>query len=161
MAPRPAIEIAQEQVRFRFVRRQIDGAAQFDGRFAVAPFGQKGAAALQVKARDLDLVALSRVLMNPDEHMPPRLVDALYFINELATADGMDALAAAASAKGLVLEAGPTATPADVAVEVWLKSPQLLEEQHAVPAFGQAVGRGQPGQTAADDDHVVGVANAF
>ncbi len=37
----------------------------------------------------------------------------------------------------------------------------LLEQQHAMAGAGQRVGRGQPGQAAADDDHVVLVAGAF
>ena len=69
--------------------------------------------------------------MNPDENMPHRLVDALYLINEMATDEGMDALIDAARQSGRVLDAGPKATPADVAVEVWLRWPELLDQKHA------------------------------
>jgi hypothetical protein len=80
---------------------------------------------------EIDLVKLSGVLMNPDENMPHRLVDALYLINEMATDEGMDALIDATHQSGRVLNAGPRATPADVAVEVWLKWPELLDQKHA------------------------------
>jgi hypothetical protein len=80
---------------------------------------------------EIDLVMLSGVLMNPDENMPPRLVDALYLINEMATDEGMDALLEAVQQSGRTLEAGASATPADIAVEVWLKWPQLLDRKHA------------------------------
>jgi hypothetical protein len=80
---------------------------------------------------EIDLVMLSGVLMNPDENMPPRLVDALYLINEMATDEGMDALVEAAQQSGRTLVAGASATPADVAVEVWLKWPDLLDRKHA------------------------------
>ena len=55
---------------------------------------------------EIDLVMLSGVLMNPDENMPPRLVDALYLINEMATDEGMDALLEAVQRSGRSLEAG-------------------------------------------------------
>jgi hypothetical protein len=80
---------------------------------------------------ELDLVALSRVLMDPDETMPLPLVDALYLINKAATPEGMDGLVDAVRARGWSLEAGPTATPSDVAVEVWLRWPDLLQRKHA------------------------------
>jgi hypothetical protein len=80
---------------------------------------------------EIDLVKLSGVLMNPDENMPHRLVDALYLINEMATDEGMDALIDAAHQSGRALDAGPRATPADVAVEVWLRWPELLDQKHA------------------------------
>ena len=37
----------------------------------------------------------------------------------------------------------------------------LLEQQHAAPGPRQHVGRRQPGQAAADDEHVVFVASVF
>jgi len=80
---------------------------------------------------EIDLVKLSGVLMNPDENLPHRLADALYLINEMATDEGMDALIEAAHQAGRQLDAGPGATPADVAVEVWLKWPELLDQKHA------------------------------
>jgi hypothetical protein len=91
----------------------------------------RGVAISSSAATEVDLVRLSGVLMNPDENMPPRLVDALYLINEMATDEGMDALVEAVQQSGRSLESGPTATPADVAVEVWLKWPELLDRKHA------------------------------
>jgi hypothetical protein len=85
----------------------------------------------RIEDAEIDLDLLSGVLMNPDENMPPRLVDALYLINEMATDEGMDALLEAVQRSGRSLEAGASATPADIAVEVWLKWPSLLDRKHA------------------------------
>ena len=106
---------------------------------------------------EIDLVKLSGVLMNPDENMPHRLVDALYLINEMATDEGMDALIDAARQAGRVLNAGPKATPADVAVEVWLRWPELLNHLHAETlitrprSFEYFVGRGGAPRTVPPD----------
>lgn len=74
---------------------------------------------------------LAGILMSPDENAPPRMVDALYFIHEMATPDGMDVLLKAASEAGLELDHDPEAGPADVALQVWLLAPDLLARKHA------------------------------
>lgn len=106
----------------------------------------------------IDLVKLSGVLMNPDENMPPQLVDALYLINEMATDEGMDALLDAVHRAGRSLKADASATPADIAVEVWLKWPDLLDRKHAENlitrprSFEYFVGRaGAPQEVPPDD----------
>jgi hypothetical protein len=109
-------------------------------------------------AGEVDLVGLSGVLMNPDETMPHRLVDALYLINEMATDEGMDALVEAVQQSGRSLESGPKATPADVAVEVWLKWPELLDRKHAETlitrprSFEYFLGRAGVARTVPGDD---------
>jgi hypothetical protein len=84
-------------------------------------------------ARDgasLDVAALSRLLQLPDLHPPVDLADALFYINEMSTPEGMDALSPA-------LEGGDFALsmfrgdPADVAVRAWLADPQILLRKHA------------------------------
>jgi hypothetical protein len=91
----------------------------------------RGVAISSSAATQVDFVRLSGVLMNPDESMPHRLVDALYLINEMAIVEGMDALLEAVQQSGRSLVSGSTATPADVAVEVWLNWPDLLDRKHA------------------------------
>jgi hypothetical protein len=49
----------------------------------------------------------------------------------MATDEGKDALIEAAHQAGRLLDAGPGATPADVAIEVWLKWPELLDRKPA------------------------------
>jgi hypothetical protein len=75
--------------------------------------------------------ALADILLNPDDAMPPPLVDALYFVNEMATLEGMDDLLNASAAAGIELDSGAEMTPSDVAVQVWLKDRSLLERKHA------------------------------
>lgn len=78
----------------------------------------------------LDYPVLCEILVNPDEHIPDRLVNALYLVSEMATEPGMDDLLDIAQEHGIELTNGSDPTPADVAVEMWLKHPELLEEKH-------------------------------
>ncbi len=78
----------------------------------------------------LDHELLARILLTPDDELPIGLVDALYHVDEMATEEDMDALMADAAAAGVALR-GDQLSPADVAVQVWLQAPELLERQHA------------------------------
>lgn len=82
-----------------------------------------------------DYEGIAGVLMEPDETTPKGLVDDLYFVHEMATVEGMDALreeiAAMPASERIELDVGPAPTPADVAVQVRLKAPDLLEREHA------------------------------
>src|SRR5438105_3231338 len=51
--------------------------------------------------RDLDYEELARVFMTPDGKTPKDLIDALYFVDEMATPEGMDALLAEAKQQKL------------------------------------------------------------
>ncbi len=79
----------------------------------------------------LDYETLVNIFMSPDADTPKGLADALYFIHEMATTEGMDELLNEAEKKGLTLDGNPDPTPADVAVQVWLKDKDLLERKHA------------------------------
>jgi hypothetical protein len=74
---------------------------------------------------------LVRVFMSPDEDTPHELIDALYYIDGMSTPEGMHTLLAAARSATLTLDGGDAVTPADVAVQVWLLDPDLLERTHA------------------------------
>lgn len=88
---------------------------------------------------DLDYEGIARVLMTPDENTPPALVDDLYFVDEMATPESMDALrgeiAKLLPAQRRKLELGPDPTPADVAVKFRLYAPNVLEKKHAESAL--------------------------
>ena len=58
--------------------------------------------------------------------MPRDLLDALYFIDELAVPSGLEALEAAAKAKGIRLTHYLDVTPAEVALQLWLRDRKLL-----------------------------------
>ncbi|MEO5355329.1 MAG: hypothetical protein H7835_19245 [Magnetococcus sp. XQGC-1] len=79
----------------------------------------------------IDHFLLASILMSPKDNTPDDMVDAIYFIHEMATAEGMNRLLEAAHGKGLALDDDPNSTPADVAVQVWLLDRQLLEAEHA------------------------------
>lgn len=79
----------------------------------------------------LDYEGLVNVFMSPDTDTPNGLADALYFIHEMATTEGMDELLDEAEKKGLALDGNPDPTPADVAAQIWLQDKELLERKHA------------------------------
>lgn len=83
------------------------------------------------KGRDSDYRAICRVLMASGDGIPAGLIGDLCFIDEMATADAMDALLEAAREAGIELEVGEESTPADVALQMRLAAPRLLEEKHA------------------------------
>lgn len=85
----------------------------------------------QTSADGLDYERLIHVFMSPETDTPKELANALYFIHEMATTEGMDELLNEAEKKGLRLDGNPDPTPADVAVQVWLQDRELLERKHA------------------------------
>ena len=96
-----------------------------------APYFSDKGVDLSVVPEDIDYEGLARVFMNPDTEMPHGLVDALYFIDEMATPEAMDALQTEADQRGLTIADSPDLTPADVALQVWLEDRDLLERKHA------------------------------
>ena len=79
----------------------------------------------------IDYEQLVNVLMSPDTTTPKGLIDALYFIHEMATPESMDILLHEADSNGITLDGNPDPTPADVAVQVYLQDKDLLERKHA------------------------------
>lgn len=79
----------------------------------------------------IDHDRLVEVFLAPEAGPPKELLDALFFVDEMATPPGMDALIAAAGRARLALDERPDQSPADVAVQVWLLDRQLLESEHA------------------------------
>ncbi len=90
-------------------------------------FGERGIA-VDSNTIDCDLVAA--VLMEPDSKTPHDLIQALYEMDGLATPAGMDDLMEVAQEdprlRELVIADDPS--PAEVALEVWLLAPDLLDE---------------------------------
>lgn len=79
----------------------------------------------------VDCERLASVLMSLGEEAPRDLLESLYIIHEMANQDGMDRLLEAARGKGLDIEFAPDSSPADVAIQVFLKDRELIERQHA------------------------------
>lgn len=78
---------------------------------------------------DYDLLA--EILATPDRDTPPELIDALYFVTELSTPEDMDSLLDELRTRRLSIDAGDDHTPIDVAIQVWLLDPDILQEKHA------------------------------
>ena len=83
------------------------------------------------RSPELDYRTLTDVLMRPDDDVPRELVDDLYYVHEMSTAVGMDALLRVAEDRGVDLAFGVDPTPAEVAAVVRLSEPSLLERTHA------------------------------
>ena len=94
-------------------------------------FAAQGLDVSRFRGRDSDYRAICRVLMAPGNDIPTSLIDDLCFIVEMATPDGMDALLEAAREASVELDVGEESTPADVALQMRLAAPRLLEEKHA------------------------------
>ncbi len=75
--------------------------------------------------------AIVGVLVSPDAMTPSALIDDLYYVDEMATKEGMDSLLTGLAEQGRALELGDEPSPADVAVRVRLLAPELLERKHA------------------------------
>jgi hypothetical protein len=80
---------------------------------------------------DIHYESLAELFMTPSEATPKDLIDALYFVNEMATDDGMDALIAEAKARNAKLKFQANQTAADIAVQIWLLDKDILERKHA------------------------------
>jgi len=73
--------------------------------------------------------ALAFLLMSP-EALPDSLMEAMFAIEEMATAEGQERLEKAVEAAGLAVRFGPEASHGDVAMQVWLEAPALVASLH-------------------------------
>jgi hypothetical protein len=72
---------------------------------------------------------LAGVLMSP-EGLPGTLNDALYAIDEMATEDGQQRLEEGVAEEQLPLTFDEKSSREDIALQVWLESPELLAKKH-------------------------------
>lgn len=80
---------------------------------------------------DMPFDTIAAILMNPDQAVPESMVNALYYVHETASHEPMEELIERAEIAGLEIKHDEQSTPADVAVQIWLAKPDLLERQHA------------------------------
>lgn len=73
--------------------------------------------------------AMAGVLMSP-EGLPGSLNDALYAIDEMATEDGQQRLEEGVAEAQLPLAFDEKSSREDIALQVWLESPELLAKKH-------------------------------
>jgi hypothetical protein len=79
----------------------------------------------------IDYEKLGHLLHFPKEGLPPEMVIPLVLVDELSTDLQMDRLLTTAVGRGIKLSLADNNSPADVAVQVWLQAPRVLEELHA------------------------------
>jgi hypothetical protein len=79
----------------------------------------------------LDYEQLVQVLMSPNSDTPDELVDALYFVDQMATELDCEAFLAALTERDLAYPNDGSSSPADVALWIWLQDPDLLRSLHA------------------------------
>jgi hypothetical protein len=83
---------------------------------------------------EIDYESLANILIHPDDSVPRQMVDALYFVHGMADAEQMDELIGSAKQLQLPLDPDQESSPADVAVQIWLLAPEVLQEKHAEAA---------------------------
>jgi len=86
----------------------------------------------------LDYERLVDALMNPDEDVPEKMVEALYFVHEMADPNVMETILSLARKRSIVLDLDDEPTAADVAVAMWLAAPDLLRELQAESSVGRS-----------------------
>jgi hypothetical protein len=79
----------------------------------------------------IDHERLGHILHFPKDGLPPRMILPLVLVDEMSTDHQMDRLLAAAIQRKIKLSLPGGCSPSDVAVQVWLQAPRLLEELHA------------------------------
>jgi len=78
----------------------------------------------------LDHEALAAVLMSPDEDTPDGLLEALYFVDNLADEDCYDRILEECQEAGIEFGAA-LLSPEDLPLRAWLADPDILERVHA------------------------------
>ncbi len=91
-----------------------------------------------IKARGVDLSGeplnyhkLSNVLLSPDASTPAQMAENLYYIDELSTREGFDLILEEIEESPLNERIADNVTYADLAVQVWLENPGIIERLHA------------------------------
>lgn len=94
-------------------------------------FGGKGLDLTAVDTSEMPYDHIAGILMTADKDVPEPMVNALYYVHETARNESMEEMIERAAQAGLDIEHDEKSTPADVAVQIWLANPGLLERQHA------------------------------
>jgi len=109
----------------------------FLGRFKDYFSGRGVALPQTADAKSVPYDGLVKVFLDPDDSTPTELSEALYLIDEMSTPEGMDDLLTEAGKNSIAITGreDPVTgredpSPADVAVQVWLANPPILERRH-------------------------------
>jgi len=83
---------------------------------------------VSVADTDLDLEVLSGLFMDPVPDTPGDLINALVYVDEMATPEAMDSLLAEIDVN---IENKGDLTPADLALQIWITDRSIIERKHA------------------------------
>jgi hypothetical protein len=86
---------------------------------------------VSVADTDLDLEVLSGLFMDPVPDTPGDLINALVYVDEMATPEAMDSLLAEIVGVDLGIVDRDEMTPADLAIHVWIADRNIIERKHA------------------------------
>lgn len=96
-----------------------------------APYlAARGLPLQQFSAGNFPFEPLSKILMTPTDAAPKDMVDALYYIDELADLE-FEEVKAVATKTGIELNRQEKLTTADLVTRVWLTDPEPLRDLHA------------------------------
>ena len=84
---------------------------------------------------EIDYQALAGIFASPNESMPGDLLEVLFLIDEMSDPTDMETLLFAASKEKITLDADKEQSTADVAVQIWLSKPEVLELYHALKQY--------------------------
>lgn len=79
----------------------------------------------------IDYDTLASVLADPGDEAPDALLEAVYFVDEVTGEEFVDNLIDGAHREGVALDDSHESSPADIAVRIWLKNPDVLQIIHA------------------------------
>lgn len=82
----------------------------------------------------VDLATLEKlveILKNPSMKTPQALLNAVFYVEEMATPLAADSLLTAAQRAGMPFDEDGKHSPADIVMQVWLFDSKLVETQHA------------------------------
>jgi len=82
-------------------------------------------------ANALDYDALAAALADPGDDAPDALLEAIFFVDEATDGEFADTLLDEAEREGIALVDGQEASPADIAVRLWIADPHVLQNLHA------------------------------
>lgn len=84
-----------------------------------------------VSSDSLDYDALCRILQTPDTSTPDGLAEALFFVNEMSTIKGFDAIQDEIEGTDLDVQISKDAAHADLVIQVWILDQSIIERLHA------------------------------
>lgn len=90
---------------------------------------------VDLSSEQLNYYKLSNVLLSPDAGTPVQMAENLYYIDELSTRQGFDLILEEIEKSPLSERIADNVTYADLAVQVWLENPRIIERLHAYQLF--------------------------